>query len=177
MNNNIKIMNVHELKKEFFGVVDKKPKGQKQSNFYLTVNSNVAVNNKDDIFAQKFRYVCKTFLQNIKRFIKPFEGFPGDDGSWSYDIVPIIEIGKKFHKIHMHCTIEIVHYSKIKLSLPLIRKFFAQNLTRVVGESSECHVFLKHYYKSRISDEDRIKSYIMKDDESIHIINEDERGF
>jgi hypothetical protein len=171
-----KILNVQKLKNEFLGITpsSRLEKNQKQSNFFLTINSQQAVSKtslQSSKFVQRFQDVMLMFCEHIEKFITTHAGFPTDDKR-EIEIVPAIEVGKKQHRIHAHMTIEITHFSRIKLNLPKIRSYFKHNLVGV-----NPHVYLKHYYKSRISDEDRIKSYVLKgikgdNDEDLEVLEE-----
>lgn len=151
-NYNVKLEKLKNIKDDLYGRgTDRK---QKQSNFFVSINT-LQVATPD--FLDLFEVVLETFFENINKFITTFKGYPVDDER-EVIILPVIEVGKKYHRLHCHCTIEMTHYSKIKLNLSKIRKYFKMNLDLNGNINLDVH----HYYKSKLTDEEKIKSYITK---------------
>lgn len=157
-----KIYRVKQLKNEFYknGNVKQPRERRKQSNFFITINTNQRLSRKserDRQLAQRFQKVCEVFLDNIEKFIKTHEGYPTDDKR-TIEIVPHIEVSDDRNLLHIHFTCEIIHSSKIHMDLSKIRTFFRHN----TGTGKNCNVFIKWYPGSKITNEQRIKNYVLK---------------
>lgn len=155
-----KIYRIKELKDTFYNKNKKIPKEErlKQSNFFITVNSNQRVNNKsarDRNLVARFQEVCEVFCNNIEKFIDTRPGYRIDDKR-TVEIVPQIEISDDRNLLHIHITVEIQHYSNITMNLTRMRKYFEHNM------KSNCKVFVKWYPGSQITNSDRIKNYVLK---------------
>ena len=157
-----KIYKVKELKNLFYNKGNKHAKEdrRKQSNYFITINTNQRVNIRsvrDRRLVERFAEVSEAFCKNIKKFIKTRDGFRTDDKR-EVEIVPQIEISDDRHLLHIHLTCEIIHSSNIYMDLPKIRQFFKHNC----GTGKECKVFVKWYPGSKITNSDRIKNYVLK---------------
>jgi len=154
-NYDIRFENLEKIKNQLYGTGDQHhSRKRKQSNFYITLNTQQTPTRD---LKKLFKFVTETFFENIDKFIITNKGYPTDDER-TISILPRIEVGGKYHRLHFHATVEVEHYSSIKLDLTKIRQFFRNSL----DFDGEIHLFVDTYYKSRMTDEDRIKSYILK---------------
>jgi hypothetical protein len=101
------------------------------SGFFLTINTNVSVAERDDPLINTFRDVVVTLCENIWEYIKVLDGKEKDDERYfphSIEVKPTVEVGKKYHKLHAHIVITLEHRSKIHLNLARIRNYLHDRL-------------------------------------------------
>jgi len=156
-NYNIEFEKLKNIKNTLYGkgaVYGGEIQKQKYSNYFVSINP-LQVDTPE--FRELFTFVLEVFFENIDKFITTFKGHPTDD-TRDIQILPYMEVGEKYHRLHCHATIEISHRSKIKLNLAKIRKYFKTNLNL----KGNINLNVQHYYKSRMTEEDKIKSYILK---------------
>ena len=147
--------NLQEQKNLFYGGKGKKLDEEKQSNYFLSVNSNQVYS---DAFYDKFVDVLLDFFDNFYDFIDYYKGYP-EDPDMTIKILPVPEVGGKKHRLHMHSTIEIEHRSKIKLNYQKMREYFAEHLTDGKKINLNCHVYHKD---NQLSEEQLIRKYVLK---------------
>jgi hypothetical protein len=162
MSYDTKIYRLNQMKSDYFKNGKAKPpvNRKKQSNFFITINTNqrVSKNSAEDMrLVDRFQQVCEVFCNNIGKFIKTHDGFPTDDRR-QVEIIPQIEISGDRKLLHIHLTCEIVHESKIHMDLPKMREFFRKN----TGTGKDLKIFVKWYPGSKITNEQRIKDYVLK---------------
>lgn len=129
----------------------------KHSNFFITINTNRVVKSKKDPLVENLYNALTEWFNNIGDFITTTEGYPENDER-DVKIKRIIEKGPDKGLLHAHINIEITHHSNIQLDIPETRRFFIEEL-----DLNGIHMDVKVYKKSRLSDEDRILRYMLKD--------------
>lgn len=165
-NYDTKIYRLKELVNDFYGKsgpsinqpLEKGQYRQRQSCYLITINSNQRVNRnsqKDRMKAERFRKTCELFCKNIKVFIETWEGWPTDDKR-TVELVPHIEVSDDRNLLHIHINTEIIHSSKIQMNLPMMHDYFEHKLGHKVK------IQVKWYPGSKITNEQRVKDYVMK---------------
>lgn len=155
MSNNT--INIRSVDLEEFEAIKEQ---NKQSNFFITVNTNQRVGGRQDELVVLFGEVVTNFCNNMPDFIDTYEGHPTDDAR-TYDIIPRIEKGPKTKCLHLHLRLEITHRSKIKVNFKRVRKYFKEELGL-----NGLHMNVKNYRKNdnpTYSNSDKILRYISKE--------------
>jgi len=104
----------------------------KQSNFLLTLNTNMQYKEddkhlKDDI--EIFDNCINQLLNNVDQYIKIPEGDKWDEDTIkNVDIDYTIERGMKKGQLHIHIMFKIKHFTKVQLNYPSIKKKICDDL-------------------------------------------------
>ncbi len=136
----------------FLGDKDKQTKKTVTSSFFITVNSNRVVLDKNDPYVQEFKEIVNRTLGDFKRFIKTNPGYEPDP---DLKVVPkkgAIEIGKLQKRVHCHLHLNVVHCSNIGVNGKVLTDAFKEHNFYVNSR----------FFKSN-ADKVRIQEYIMKD--------------
>jgi len=133
-----------------------------QSNYLITINTNQVYRKGErdsEAYLARFDEVCQVFYENIALFlkVKP-SNFPKKFNKKIYTL-PTIEIGRKRKLIHTHANVEITHNSIIDFNLEKINKYFFDNM----GLNKRCKILIKSYPAPKLTDKEKIESYIAKD--------------
>ena len=129
----------------------------KESNWFVTINTNQRVTSQNDPLVAEFYEVLHVWLAELPEFISTNKGYRTDD-TRTIKVKRTIEIGPKRKLLHAHVNIEMKHDSNVKLEFRDIKEFFAESLGL-----SGIHLDVKHYRGSKLSDQDKILKYMMKD--------------
>lgn len=104
----------------------------KQSNFLLTINTNMQYKDDDehlDDDIEIFNHSINQLLNNIDDYIKLPESDKWDDKTIkSCDIDYTIERGTQKRQLHIHIMFKIRHFSKIQLNYDKIKKKICDDL-------------------------------------------------
>ena len=119
----------------------------KTSLFLLTINSNKAVMDKKEPFIKEFKAKIKDILENIPNYIKTVN-HAVPDPNMIINIKTFVEIGKKQHRLHCHCIVEVKHNSLIQLD--------SQKITKDSG------YYVNVQFMKSSNDLNKILSYIRK---------------
>ena len=125
-------------------------KKKNRSTFYITINTNSAQKSMKRALQNAF----EEFYENVTDFIKYTKSnvrVLNDDDE--VDCESAIEVGDKFHRIHLHALLSFVHGSHIQLDVDKMRSFFSQMV-----DDGNIYLQVTHV-KDNIS---RLRDYIEK---------------
>lgn len=91
------------------------------SNFYITINTQ----GTDLGLREKLKEAFNEFYENLEAFIyfrRPGDGLEKIDKIECRRVA--IEVGKKYHRVHLHCLLSITHRSNIQLNLKMMKEHF-----------------------------------------------------
>ena len=129
----------------------------KQSNFYITVNTNQSYKvNKEGLEndTEVFEGVIKDVLGNINNYINLPPGTQWDDNTIKdVDIQYVVERGNQKGFLHCHALIKIKHTTNVKLNY----KTFKAKIQNDLGLKN---IYFKNYISK--ANDDNILNYIDK---------------
>lgn len=100
-----------------------------RSTFYITLNTNSAEESMKEILESAF----EDFYDHVTDFVKYMKTnvrrLNDDD---EVDCESAIEVGDKYHRVHLHALLTFVHGSYIQLNVDKMRTFFARKTGNTV---------------------------------------------
>jgi len=99
------------------------------SQFLITVNPN----STDLKYESLLHEALDTFYENIEEFLNAADPSKVDE---IQEPTALVDIGPKFHRVHSHMFIRIIHRTKVQINLSKARSFF----NRMLGTKSHFDV-------------------------------------
>lgn len=148
------------------------------SAWIITINTNKEYNGKNDPALKKFKKCLYEVAENMFDFFKVMEAGVKVTNEEKFPnlptVIPKVEVGKKFHRIHGHLRVVIKHRSKIHVNTAKIAEFVDKCMNR-----RGTYVNQKLFTTPTDYSEENIQAYLEKqsgisDDEESEEISEDE---
>jgi hypothetical protein len=103
----------------------------KQSNFFLTINTNQRYDDKDahlDNDTTMLREVMDDMLNNIEQYVKLPADASWDNDVKDVDVEYVVEKGGEKNCLHCHIFLKFTHTTDVKLNYPAIKSKICTSL-------------------------------------------------